>query len=53
MNPDGDGAKYWVSEEISILTRKPPNTMEITSPWPDVIAGILVHWVVPPHKFYL
>jgi len=45
MNPDGDGAKYWQSREISIFTKTPPGCTEITPPWPDVIAGILADWV--------
>ena len=45
MNANGDGAKYWKSDDIGILTTTPPKDETITSPWPDVIAGILAHWV--------
>ncbi|CAA7266397.1 unnamed protein product [Cyclocybe aegerita] len=45
MNSNSDGAKYWQSEEISILTLTPPGHARITSPWPDVVAGILADWM--------
>jgi len=45
MNPNGDGAKYRRSEEILILTAVPPRRKTATSPWPDIIAGILADWV--------
>ena len=49
MNSDDEGAEYWEPGEIDILTRKPPNIVGITSPWPDVIDGILADWVgFPP-----
>jgi len=49
MNSDGDGANYWESDDIGILTTTPPRDATITSPWPDVIAGILAHWM--KHSF--
>jgi len=49
MNPDGDGARYWRSNDTRILTETPPGCAEITPPWPDIIAGILADWVgLPP-----
>lgn len=45
MNPGGDGAKYWVSKPIGILTRQFLGHPVIASPMPDVIADILAHWV--------
>ncbi|KAF8323470.1 uncharacterized protein EI90DRAFT_3130339 [Cantharellus anzutake] len=49
MNANGDGAKYWKSRGIGVLTTTPPEDTAITSPWPDVIAGILAHWM--KHSF--
>ena len=47
MNPDGDGAKYWLSGQFSILSgySMPSTRAVITSPIPDVVAGILTRWV--------
>ena len=45
MNANGDGAKYWKSDDVGILTTTPPKDETMASPWPDVIAGILADWV--------
>ena len=47
MNPDGEGAKYWLSQEVGALSRLVcyPSLELPTRPWPDAITGILAHWV--------
>jgi hypothetical protein len=45
INDNGDGAKYWQSEELSFLARSPGTRVTIEAPWPDIVAGILAHWV--------
>ncbi|KAJ3504694.1 hypothetical protein NLJ89_g7805 [Agrocybe chaxingu] len=49
LNSHSDGAQYWQSDEISILTVTPPGRAHITPPWPDIIAGILADWTM--HSF--
>ena len=44
MNPDGDGAKYRRSDEISVIFTT-PSVETVTSPWPGIITGILADWV--------
>jgi len=45
INANGDGAKYWKSRGIEALSPNPPYGRTAISPWPDVIVGILAHWV--------
>lgn len=45
MNPDGDGATYRWSEQITVVSETPPGFKTVTSPWPDIITAILVDWV--------
>jgi hypothetical protein len=44
INDNGDGAKYWQSVELSFLSRLGTRAT-IEAPWPDIVAGILAHWV--------
>ena len=44
MNDNSDGAKYWQSRGINFLVKPGPGA-NIEAPWPDVVAGILAHWV--------
>jgi hypothetical protein len=43
VNPDGNGAKYRYSIPIEVQSGVP--YLQIAKPWPDVLAGILFHWV--------
>jgi hypothetical protein len=43
LNPDSNGAKYQHSIPIAFCSDNPPH---ILKPWPDVLAGILFHWVM-------
>ena len=45
MDPNGDGAKYWESEELDILSRVALKKPAVVPPMPDLIAGLLAHWV--------
>ena len=45
MDPDGDGAKYWQSEKLSILSEVALEDPVVVPPMPDLIAGLLAHWV--------
>jgi hypothetical protein len=47
LNPDGNGAKYRYCAPIEFRSGMP---IQIAKPWPDVLAGILFHWVslAPP-----
>lgn len=42
VDPDGNGATYWQSEIICILSGMP---LVVTSPRPDAITGLLARWV--------
>jgi len=45
MDPDGDGAKYWQSEKLYIISRGIFEDSIVVPPMPDLIAGLLAHWV--------
>jgi hypothetical protein len=42
LNVDGNGAKYRHSDIMEFQSHIP---FQIAKPWPDVLAGILFHWV--------
>jgi len=48
LNHDGNGAKYRLSSTIEfqqgMAGPSSPRTSQIVKPWPDVLAGILLHW---------
>ena len=48
MDPDGDGAKYWQSEKLKILVHEFLQGPIVTPPAPDLIVGLLAHWVAFP-----
>ncbi len=43
LNPNGNGAKFRCSSPIEFQWGMPSEI--IVKPWPDVLAGILLHWV--------
>ena len=48
LNHDGKGAKYRWTSPIRFQWGMP---VQIRKPWPDVLAGILLHWVSVQHIF--
>lgn len=42
LNHNEDGATYQYSK---LVTLQPDEHLGVARPWPDVVAGILLHWV--------